>query len=225
MHGGVVLVAGLAQRTEGAQRPAVGGVLRDQRAQLGLTQEDRIGRCTRSRPSPPSTRLPAVMRGTARAGQPEPGDRRSRSQEHLHARFAAGRVGDDERVVVAEVECRRVEQASRLGADRDQLACGVETGGSDEDRVGAPVEDEVVARSRLLAGGHLLEAAGDVGGKRRDRRQRLDLRDRACRTTSPQRRPQARASAAGVPSTGAMVGEGSRRPAWLSGPVSSGRRA
>ena len=124
---------------------------------------------------PPSTRFPKVIRGTARPAirNPLTVDPESRNTCTRGCPPGASATMNYRR---PQIEGRRVEQPSRFRANRNQLASALESCGSDEDRVGAPIEDEVVAARRLLAGGELLKAAGDVCGERRDRRQRLDLR-------------------------------------------------
>ena len=74
-----------------------------------------------------------------------------------------------------QIECGRVEEPSRFGANRDQFACALESGRSDEHGVRAAIEDEVVAAGCLLAAGELLEATGDVRGEGRDRGQVVDF--------------------------------------------------
>jgi hypothetical protein len=174
MHAGIVLVARLAEIAKGPERPAVERILRDERAELRLAQKDRAsGVFDCGQPAEHEVSVGDSGDGPARDSKST--DRRSAAQEHLDARLATRRVGDDERPVGRQIECGRVEEPSRFGANRDQFACALESGRSDEHGVSAPIEDEVIAPGCLLAAGDLLEASGDVRGEGRDGRQVLDF--------------------------------------------------
>ena len=130
--------------------------------------------------SPLSTRLRSVTRATGR-----PGRRNPRSVEPLARKICTRGLppgASATRNVPSGARSNAVGSSTRPCSAPISISLRrrIETGRRDVDRMRAAVEDEVLACRRLLTAGELLEAAGDVRGKRGDGRQRRDPIGRGC---------------------------------------------
>jgi hypothetical protein len=173
MHVAVLFLAGCAQRAEAPDRPAVDGVLRDERARFWLADEDGAA-AVLDRSDAAQHHAVEDDHGRVALGEGEAPEAGAARVEHLHASDPSRRIRDNERPVVGEVERRRAEDAAGFGANLDDPADAVACRGNGEYRVRAAVEDEIPAVGGLLAGGHLLDLPHEVGGKRAHRSQRFD---------------------------------------------------
>ena len=90
----------------------------------------------------------------------------------------SGRIGDDKRAVRRDGERRRVDDAAGLGADSDDFPRTCLLLVDAEDRVRAPIEDEVLSGCGLLEAAGLSKAPGDLRGNRSCRLQYVGLRAR-----------------------------------------------
>ena len=190
---GSLFVPGRAQPADRPVHAAVQLVLGDQRAGLGLRHQDRRpgvlqrADAVQHRVLDHDARLQAA--GQQKAADAEPGGR-----EDLDALPVVRRVGDDEGAVGLDGKRGGIDDLARLAADLDDLPRARLLRVEAVDRVGAAVEDEVLAGGGLLKAGRLAELARDVRGhrtrsiagclasarrqRRRERRNRRERRDR-----------------------------------------------
>ena len=169
----VRLETGWTQLPESERGIAGRRVGRDQRAALGMTeQQPVVGEVHRTGAVEEQVvhddlrrRLPPQIE----AGRPH-----ASGVEHLNPLTVAGSVSHDDSAVVVDVETLGLNQAAFFLADIHQPACSAARGVDREHGVRAAVEHVIRAVRALLESDRVGEEAGDVWRQPADRAQGLD---------------------------------------------------
>jgi hypothetical protein len=180
VHVGVPFVSGAPQLPERSNASPVGAVLGDDRASFGLADEHGRSRVF-DRRDPVEHEVFQDDASHRAAFEEESPETRARCEKPLDARCSVGCVSYHERAIGSEVERGRIEHATRLGPDLDELPRRLEARRDHIHGVRASVEDEVFTVWRLVAGRDLLEGSGEMHRQRRDRLEDLDVDDSGCR--------------------------------------------
>ena len=168
----VVFVPRAAKLSDETRDTAAQIELGEERARLRLRHENRRAR-ELQRADPVQHRRLEDDASFQPARHQKPALPESGGRENLNPLAAVGGVGDDEAAVGGDGERGGVDDAARLRADLHDLPRARLLGVDTEDRMRAPVEDEVLTRIGLLEADRGTKASGDVRGNRAARLQDL----------------------------------------------------